>query len=116
MHEMSIAQSILDIVNEEMEKNSLTRLIAVKVRYGRMTATVSEALEVCFLALVAGTALENARFETEAVPSRLACGRCGQEFEPELDRLFAPCPACGEEFGHTVLSGQELYIEYIEAQ
>jgi hydrogenase nickel incorporation protein HypA/HybF len=30
------------------------------------------------------------------------------------DYVFAPCPACGEEIGHTVVSGKELYIEYLE--
>ena len=117
MHEMSIAQSILDIVAQEMEKNGLTRLIRVKVRHGSLTNTVPEALETCFEALTVKTPMETAVFELECVPARYRCFSCGHEFSPEeANRLLIPCPACNEEFGHTVLAGKELYIEYIEAE
>ncbi|KAF0233928.1 MAG: hydrogenase nickel incorporation protein [Desulfovibrionaceae bacterium] len=96
MHEMSIAQSILDIIQQEMEKNGLTQLIRAKVKFGGLTNTVPEALETCFMALTVKTPLESAVFE--------------------LNRMLVPCPACGEDLGHTVLAGKELFIDYIEAQ
>ena len=50
-------------------------------------------------------------------PVKLLCGGCGKEFEPQgKELLFAPCPACGEEAGHHVLAGRELYVEHIEAE
>lgn len=118
MHEMSIAQSILDIVAQEMEKNGLTRLIRVKVCHGSLTNTVSEAMETCFMALTVKTPMENAVFELQTIPARYKCFSCRHEFSPPEDsnRLLVPCPACNEEFGHTVLAGKELYIEYIEAE
>ncbi|GFK92208.1 hydrogenase nickel incorporation protein HypA [Fundidesulfovibrio magnetotacticus] len=117
MHEMSIAQSILDIVQQEMEKNGLTRLIRVKVKFGRLTNTVPEALDTGFMALTAQTPLESAVFELEEIPARYRCFKCAAEFTPEgTNRLLVPCTACGEEFGHAVLSGKELYIDFIEAE
>lgn len=117
MHELSIAQSILDIVAQELEKNNLKTVLRVKIKHGWLTNIVPEALDMGFQALTAGTPLETAVFELEAVPTRYRCTACGHEFSPESQgRLFVPCPACGEEFGHEVLAGKELYIDFIEAQ
>ncbi|WP_243359600.1 hydrogenase maturation nickel metallochaperone HypA [Fundidesulfovibrio terrae] len=117
MHEMSIAQSILDIIQQEMEKNGLTRLIRVKIKFGRLTNTVPEALETGFMALTIKTPLESAVFELEEIPARYRCFKCGKEFSPEhTNRLLVPCPHCGEELGHSVLAGKELFIDYIEAE
>lgn len=117
MHEMSIAQSILEIIKQEMEKHGLTRLIRVKIKSGRLTNTVPEALETGFMSLTVQTPLEEAVFELEEVPARYECIACRKEFSPEhTGRLLIPCPHCGEEFGHKVLAGKELFIESIEAE
>ncbi|MDQ7832445.1 hydrogenase maturation nickel metallochaperone HypA [Desulfovibrio sulfodismutans] len=115
MHELSIAQSLLAIIREEMQKHGSPRLISVKVRHGRLSAIVPDALAMSFEALTMDTALAGARLDTEEIPLVLACRACGTKFSPESsDYVFAPCPACGEELGHTVVSGKELYIEYLE--
>jgi hydrogenase nickel incorporation protein HypA/HybF len=117
MHEMSIAQSIVDIIRQEMEKQGLTRLLRATVKFGRLTNTVPEALETCFLAVTVGTPLADAVFELVEIPVTYRCFGCGRQFHPEEPgRLLAPCPHCGEELGHAVLSGEELYIDCIEAE
>ena len=61
--------------------------------------------------------LAGVRLDLEDIPVRLRCRSCGAEFTVEQGATpFAPCPACGEELGHTVLSGRELYIEYLELE
>ncbi|MCF8031133.1 MAG: hydrogenase maturation nickel metallochaperone HypA, partial [Desulfohalobiaceae bacterium] len=44
MHEMSVAQSLIDIIRNEMDKNAVTTLQTVKVKAGRINAIVPEAL------------------------------------------------------------------------
>ncbi|MFZ5812279.1 MAG: hydrogenase maturation nickel metallochaperone HypA [Thermodesulfobacteriota bacterium] len=115
MHELSIAQNLLAIIQEEMHKHGTPRLISVKVKHGRLSAIVPEALEMAFEALTIDSPLAGARLDTEEVPLVLSCRACGKQFSPEsTDYVFAPCPQCGEEIGHTVVSGKELYIEYLE--
>lgn len=114
---MSVATSLLAIVREELDKHEVSKLLLVRVRYGALANLVPDALEFAFEALTVGTDFEGARIELIQVPVRLACGGCGKEFEPKgRELLFAPCPACGEEIGHSVLSGRELYIEHLEAE
>ena len=99
MHEMSVVTSLLSIVREEMEKHDVHRLLLVRVRYGALSNIVPEALSFAFEALTAGTDFEGAVLETEEVPITLK-----------------PCPACGEQYGHSMETGRELYVQHIEAE
>lgn len=117
MHELSIAESLLKIIGEEMEKHGVTRLTRVKIVCGQMSAIVPEALEMAFEVLTAGTPQEGAVIELEERPIRVRCRECGQEFSPSKEEMYLmPCPHCDTELGHTLLSGKELYIEHIEAE
>nr|ABX51944.1 HypA [Nitratidesulfovibrio vulgaris str. 'Miyazaki F'] len=117
MHEMSVASSVISIVQEELAKHSATRLLLVRVRFGALANLVPEAMEFAFEAMTIGTDFEGAKLELAMAPVKLQCGGCGKEFEPQgKELLFAPCPACGEEAGHHVLAGRELYVEHIEAE
>ncbi|WP_428568973.1 MAG: hydrogenase maturation nickel metallochaperone HypA [Solidesulfovibrio sp. DCME] len=116
MHELSIAQSLLALIEDEMAKHGKDTLVTVKVRHGRLSAIVPEALDMAFTALTMDTRLATARLVLEENPVVLRCRACGREFSPQGKSAFAPCPACGEELGHTVLSGRELYIEYLELE
>ncbi|EGJ51589.1 hydrogenase maturation nickel metallochaperone HypA [Desulfocurvibacter africanus] len=117
MHEMSIAQSLIDIVDQEMKKHGVTKLLKVKVMHGRLANVVPEALHFAWQALTLETPFEGAELVTEEVPLKVRCKQCGITFEPEdATLLLMICPQCGEEFGHEVLSGKELYIENLEAE
>lgn len=117
MHEMSIVDGLINIVRQEMVKNEVTRLLKVQVKFGRLTNIVPDALYMGFEALTKGTDFDGAILEVEEIPMRVRCCKCRHEFSPEAaDPVFIPCPACGEEFGHEILSGKELYIDHIEAE
>lgn len=118
MHEMSMAVSLIGIIREEMEKHGATRLARVRVRCGVIANVVPESLSMAFEVMAQGTPLEGAELILEEEALRLACGACGVEFSPaeRTAAQFSPCPACGEEFGHTVLAGKALYIDNIEVE
>ena len=117
MHELSIAQSLLALIEDEMAKHDQKTLVTVKVRHGRLSAVVPEALSMAYEVLTTDTRLAGSQLVMEETPVVLRCRTCQREFSPELpSAAFAPCPGCGEELGHTVLSGRELYIEYLELE
>jgi len=117
MHEMSIVTSLLSLVEEELTKRQLQKLLVVRVRHGALANIVPDALSFAFEALTQGTPFEGARLELEEEPIVLRCS-CGASFSPEQKRelLFVPCPVCGETLGHTVEKGRELYLQHIEAE
>lgn len=118
MHEMSIAQNLVTLIREEMKKHSATRLIRVRVRHGVLAGVVPEALSMAFEVMTVDTDLEGAVLETIEEPLKLACGSCKNEFTSESTSpfYFEACPKCGEEFGHKVLSGKEMYLDQLEIE
>ena len=117
MHEMSIVQSLLQMVEEEMARQGCTRLEVVSVTYGTLSGVVPESLQFCFEAMVHATPHEGARLELVELPLRLRCSACGRVFGGEgQEALWQPCPGCGEQFGHGVEQGKELYLNRLEAR
>lgn len=111
MHEMSIAQSVIDIVKEEMADNQATVLRSVHLRIGEMAAVVPESLSFCFEVITKDTELDGAKLIMDIVPLKGFCRSCKKEFEIE-DYAFS-CPVCdGPEID--TLTGQELSIVEIE--
>ena len=116
MHEMAIAQGMLDIAREELARHGCTRLTLVRVDVGVLSGVVPDCLEQAFEALTRGTVDEGARLQIGRVPLRLRC-LCGQEFESSGSPMDLPaCPGCGEVFGHAVLSGKEMHISWLEGE
>lgn len=118
MHEMSIAEAMLDIIRDEMNRNKASRLLSVRVSCGVLSQVVPEALDLGFTVMTKDTDLEGARLDIVREDLCLACGRCQQEFYPEpgLLALVAPCPHCSQETGHQVLRGKNLSIEHLEVE
>ncbi|RMG38296.1 MAG: hydrogenase maturation nickel metallochaperone HypA [Methanobacteriota archaeon] len=113
MHEMSIAQNIIDIVNETLREYPNSRVEKVVVDVGVLTAVVPESLEFCYSAITAGTPLENSVLEIHHIPLRIKCNSCQKE--SSLDSFIFVCPSCGSS-ELTELSGRELNIRHIEVE
>lgn len=111
MHELGIAQGILDIVTRYVPEGRASTVRTVRVRVGAMAGVVADSLEFCFSAIVRDSAFPEARLEIEPVPTRGNCAACGSSFE--IPGAFFLCPACG---GGDVrlVSGRELDVVDIE--
>lgn len=113
MHEMSIAQNIIEIVTDTVKEHPNARVEKVVVDVGVLTAVVPESLEFCYTAIIAGTPLENSRIEIHTIPVRVKCHQCQEE--SSLDSFIFECPNCGSS-KLTELSGRELNIRHIEVE
>jgi len=111
MHELSIAQSIVDIVLQYLPKEDGVTVRNVTLRLGEMAGVVPDSLEFCFSAITEGTRLKGAVLQIEHVPLTAHCNACGRdgEIEPTLFR----CSWCGGT-SLTILSGRELQVREIE--
>ena len=117
MHEMAIAASLIDIVKEEMAKHNASKLLMVRVCYGKLTNLVPDALTFAFEVQTKQSPLEDAELELKEIPVTVTCGECSAEFSPEgTDLFYMPCPSCKNVFGHAVLTGKELYVDHLEAE
>ena len=111
MHELSVAQGILDLVQHYVPEGQAPDVRAVTVRVGALSGIVADSLEFCFSAIVAGTPYSRARLAIDRVPTRAACRRCSREFD--VDRLVFRCPHCdGTDI--RLVSGDDLQVASIE--
>lgn len=111
MHEMALAQSILDIVRNTCAANGHVVPRKVGLDIGEMTHVDPDALRFGFAATIAGTAWEGAELEITTVPLRARCRACGDEFVVE-QRVFI-CPHCRATTVEAV-AGREMRVSYVE--
>jgi hydrogenase nickel incorporation protein HypA/HybF len=113
MHELSIANSILNIVLKEIDTKNLPAVKAIGIKIGALSGILADSLEFGFDAIKIGTTLEQTRLQIEQIPISGKCASCSYKFEVH-DLVFA-CPNCHStsiEMEH----GQELDITYLEIE
>lgn len=113
MHELSIAESILDAVRVELLRYPGAKPMRVGLKIGAFTAVDVESLNFCFESVVRGTEWENLRLEAHACRAMRRCEACEADFESVEYNVV--CPVC---CSHTTISlgGDELDFEYLEVE
>jgi len=113
MHEMSIAQSLIDILREEMTRHGATVLKSVRLRIGQLSAVVPESLSFCFEVITSDTDMEGAKLLMDVIPLEATCLECHKEFHIK-DYSFS-CPHCSSPNIETT-SGHDLSIVEMEVE
>jgi hydrogenase nickel incorporation protein HypA/HybF len=111
VHELSIAQGILDIVYQNLPKDREVTVRSVRLRIGAIGGVVTDSLEFCFSAITQGTPLQGVTLEIERVPLVVHCKGCGKD--SEIEQTVFACPACAG-LDLTMLSGNEMQVKDIE--
>jgi hydrogenase nickel incorporation protein HypA/HybF len=110
MHELSIAAAVVEIAGRHAAGRRV-RTITLKV--GHLRQVVPSALAFSFEVVAAGTPVEGAELEIEAVPAIGVCRRCG--LESHLPAFPLQCQACGG-FDLRIVAGEELVVESLELE
>ena len=90
MHELSIAQGIVDAV---AERTGGERVAAVHLKIGKLSGVVPDAVRFCFELIADGTPLEGAQLQIDEPSGQGKCHRCGEEFVLHDLILLCPCRA-----------------------
>lgn len=111
MHEFSIMQSALELAEKNMRDAGASRIHRLRVRVGRLSGVVPDALRFAFEGLKSGTAAAAAELEIEEVPAICWCPDCAAEFEAQ--DLNYECPRCHRPGGE-LRRGRELELASLE--
>jgi hydrogenase nickel incorporation protein HypA/HybF len=103
MHELSITQSVVDTVTE---RTGSAVVVSVRLRVGRLSGVVPDAMRFRFDLVTAGTPLEGAQLEIDRPEGRGRCRTCAAEFALPDPVLLCPCGSADVE----VLAGRELAV------
>lgn len=93
MHELSIAEGILEIVERTARSNDVKRVKAVLVSIGELAGVDIPSLEFAWTSVRKGGPAENAALEIERPRGEAWCLTC--EKTVPLKRYGDPCPDCG---------------------
>ena len=113
MHELSIAQSIVDTVREQAAAHAGRRVLRIGVRVGDISGVAIDSLEFCFDMTTKDTELEGATLDLERIPVRFRCLACQHEFQPA--NFENVCPACGSDVA-SMIAGDELALAFFELE
>jgi hydrogenase nickel incorporation protein HypA/HybF len=113
MHELAIAQNILEIVQQSVTEEQEPDVKWVRIRVGQLSGVVPDSLDFCFSAIVSETRMQQAGLAIEQVPTVSRCRDCGHQFQIE-DMVFV-CPSC-KSANLEMISGKELEILEIELE
>ena len=111
MHELSITQAMIELVQQHAESAGAARVGRINLIVGEMTGFVDECVQFYFDQLSKDTIMENAELTFKRVPTTGRCRDCKHEFEiQEMDWV---CPSCK---GNNIqlVGGNELFVESIE--
>lgn len=111
MHELTIANSLVELASAHAAENGADRVTSISVRMGVLCG-IGRALYFCFEPAARGTLCEGARLHIEEVPLSVSCERCGDTKVPKALYNFR-CPDCGYPTPK-VVTGREMELTSIE--
>ena len=107
MHELSIAEGIMDIVERTAEANSVSRVKSVRIAVGELAGVDIASLRFAWLSVRKHSRANEAELIIERPQGRAWCLDCAQEVA--LARYGNACPICGG-YHLAAISGTELKV------
>jgi len=92
MHELSLADGILRMVQAAAAREQVTQVAVLRLEAGALAGVEVEALRFALDAIRPGTCLASARIEIEEPPGRAWCAGCAAEVR--IDSRADLCPRC----------------------
>lgn len=112
MHEASIALSLLSLVEQYCAKDNYNAVNSLKVRVGKLSSVMPDALLFAFDAIKSGTTAANAHLIIEEVNGGGMCNGCKGDFAFNTPYILE-CPLCGSS-NFVITNGKELELIEME--
>src|ERR1700722_11629737 len=108
MHELSIAVSLLTMIEEQAAARGDVRVTAVHLKLGPLSGVVKQALLSAYELACEGTALQECKLIIEDVPITVHCPKCDQPREIASMQDLC-CPVCRTPTPK-IITGTELEV------
>ncbi|HEY6094134.1 MAG TPA: hydrogenase maturation nickel metallochaperone HypA [Gallionellaceae bacterium] len=110
---MSLAESVLQIIEETARVQPFSRVRSVVLEVGALSAVEPEAMAFCFDAVTRGSLAEGARLEIVEIPGTGWCMQCGKNVT--LRERYGLCPECGDPRVE-ITGGNEMRVRDMEVE
>ncbi len=113
MHEMSLAEGVLQLMEDAAHSQGFSRVKTVWLEIGRLAAVEPEAMRFCFDAVTHGSLAEGARLEIVNLPGQGWCMKCAMTVP--IEEQFGACPQCGS-YQVQATGGTEMRVKELEVE
>ena len=113
MHEMSLSEGVLQVLEDSARAKGFDRIKAVWLEIGNLAAVDKDAMRFAFDVVCKGTLAADARLEIIDVPGAAWCFGCNASVD--VNQRYDACPECGG-FQLQVTGGDELKIRELEVE
>lgn len=113
MHEMSLAESVLRIIEDEAQAQHFRRVRSVTLEIGKLAAVEPEAMRFAFAAVIRDTLAAGALLQLIETAGQGCCADCGATVQ--MDEPLALCPQCGSGRVH-VTGGDRMRVLELEVE
>ena len=93
MHELYLAESIINIVKDYAGRDGFKKVNSVSLSYGRLSCIESKTLQFAFDVQAKDTLAEGAALEFQILPAVIHCFSCEKDLEVKAHT--GSCPSCG---------------------
>ena len=93
MHEMTLAESVLGIIENAGREQGFDRVSALTLEIGELAGVELDALRFCLGVVLEHSIASGATIEWSIVPGSGFCLDCGRKVA--MNTLYAPCAICG---------------------
>jgi hydrogenase nickel incorporation protein HypA/HybF len=111
MHEMSLAEGVLQLIEDSARQQEFNRVTAVWLEIGQLAGVEVEAMKFCFDAVTRDSIADGARLEIIVTPGNGWCMQCSQTVA--LAEVYGACPMCGSHQVQ-VTGGTEMRVKELE--
>jgi hydrogenase nickel incorporation protein HypA/HybF len=111
MHEMALAEGVLQLIEDAARAQAFSRVSTIWLEIGQLSGVEAEAMRFCFDAVARGSLAEGARLEVIATPGSGWCAHCAASVV--LTEVFGACPRCGR-YQVRVTGGMEMRVKELE--
>jgi len=110
MHELSLVQSLLDIIEEYRDGGKFRKVNVIRLSFGRLGGIEPASLRFAFEVASRSTAAEGAVLEFDILPIILSCLACDRD--SALESFAARCPLCGGD--EVLVTGGKEELRFLE--
>mgnify|MGYP003494376111 CR=1 FL=1 len=113
MHEMSLAEGVLQIIEDSAKSNAFTRVKTIWLEVGQLAGVETEALRFCLDAVMRDTLAQDAQLEITETAGEGRCLSCNQAVT--VAARYEPCPLCGG-YPVEITGGTEMRVKELEVE
>jgi len=113
MHEMSLAEGVLQIVEDAARSQGFARVKTVILEIGQLAAVETEAMRFCFDAVTRGSIADGAALEIVDLPGQGWCMKCATTVP--VTEQYGACPQCGS-YQVQATGGTEMRVKELEVE